>query len=44
VTQDIGVVGTLDAACLNDADGRFRVDGVHEAIAARLPAVPGSGR
>jgi hypothetical protein len=43
-SQDIGVVDAPRPRASLDADGRFRIDVVREAIAARLPAVPRSGR
>lgn len=38
--QDIGALIFLDASPLCDQDGRFRVDGVCRAVAARLHLVP----
>jgi WS/DGAT/MGAT family acyltransferase len=38
--QDIGALAFLQAGGLFDADGRFRVEAVREAIAARLHLVP----
>ena len=38
--QDIGAIAIADATTLQDADGRFRVELVRQAIAARLHLVP----
>lgn len=38
--QEIGALGVLDGASLLDADGRFRIEVVREAVASRLHLVP----
>ena len=38
--QDIGALAVLDGSSLLDADGRFRIEAVREAVAARLHLVP----
>ncbi len=38
--QDIGAIAVLDGSNLLDPDGRFRVEAVREAVAARLHLVP----
>jgi hypothetical protein len=38
--QDIGALAVLDGSSLLDTDGRFRIEAVREAVAARLHLVP----
>ncbi len=38
--QDIGALAVLDGSSLLDADGRFRIEAVREAVAGRLHLVP----
>src|SRR5579864_5904105 len=38
--QDIGAVAVLDGASLVEPDGRFRIEAVRDAVAARLHQVP----
>ena len=38
--QDIGALAVLDGSSLFDADGRFRIEAVREAVAGRLHLVP----
>ena len=38
--QDIGALAVLDGGSLLDADGRFRIEAVREAVAGRLHLVP----
>jgi diacylglycerol O-acyltransferase / wax synthase len=38
--QEIGALGTFDGSGLLDLDGRFRIEAVRQAIAARLHLVP----
>ena len=38
--MDIGVVAVFDGGVLVDADGRFRIEAVREAVGRRLPRVP----
>ena len=41
--QDIGALAVLDGSSLFDRGGRFRIEAVRDAVAARLHMVPGSG-